>query len=194
MFNNLFKKLTIKRVLDKGRYDGANNTCDEDFQQQVDHATERSVHTMEHDAAGPMRRLEGIKAHCGDRLAAAQVRLDEILAEGRPKALFYGLLLMTMCFAALCSEVYLLMPTMRGFGIAEPLHQFLTASGIVLMGATILKFVYSETRHYYPMPAEWPLKRGRKRQTGNCSECSCRAWRRWSSVDSLFWDYFAQAK
>jgi hypothetical protein len=87
-------------------------------------------------------------------LAAARERLDEILAEGRRKALFYGILLIAMCLAALCSEVYLLTPTMRGFGIAEPLHQFLTASGIVLMGATILKFVYSETRHYYAMTAE----------------------------------------
>jgi hypothetical protein len=62
MFNNVFEKQTVKRALDKGRYDGANNTCGEDFQQQVDHATERSVHTIEREASGPMRRLEAIKA------------------------------------------------------------------------------------------------------------------------------------
>jgi hypothetical protein len=159
-------KLKIQRALDKGRYDGANGTQGEDFQEQVDHATERNVHKLEREASGPMRRLEAIKAHSEDRVAAAQARLNEILAEGRPKALFYGLLLLTMCLGAICSEVYLLMPTMRGFGIAEPLHQFLTAGGIVLMGATILKFVYSETRQYYAMTTEdrakapnWKLQR-----------------------------------
>lgn len=166
MFVNTIGKLSVTRALDKGRYDGANETSGSDFQQQVDHATEQKVNRIEREASGTIRGLEARKSHSEDRLAAANARLDEILSQGRPKPLVYGLVLLVMFFAATSSEVYLLMPTMRGFGIADPLHQMLAAGGIVLMGAIVLKFLYTEARHYYGMAAEerrqapnWKLQR-----------------------------------
>lgn len=166
MFGKSKERIKVQSALEKGRYDGANKTEGEDFQAQVGHATEQKVNRLEHDAAGNIRALEARKAHSEDRLAELNKRLEEILAEGRPRALFYGLLFLLMFCAALSSETYLLMPTMRGFGIADPLAQLLAASGIVLMGAVVLKFLYSEARHYYGMTAgdratasNWKLQR-----------------------------------
>ena len=166
MFENISGKQSVKRALDNGRYDGANETPGSDFQQQIDHATEQKVDRIEREASGTIRGLEARKSHSEDRLAAANARLDEILSQGRPKPLVYGLVLLVMFLAATSSEVYLLMPTMRGFGIADPLHQMLAAGGIVLMGAIVLKFLYTEARHYYGMAAEerrqapnWKLQR-----------------------------------
>jgi hypothetical protein len=48
------------------------------------------------------------------------------------------------------------MPIIRRFGIAEPMVQLLAESGIVLMGAVVLKFIYSEARDYYGMTASAP--------------------------------------
>ncbi len=166
MFNKLSNRLSVQRALPKGRYDGANGTRGEDFQEQVDHATERNVQLIEQKASDRIRGLEAQKAHSEDRWKRANTRLNEILEAGRPKALVFGLALVVMFMAAICSEIYLLMPTMRGFGIADPIHQMFAAGGIVLMGAIVLKFLYSEARHYYALPPEeqaaapnWKLQR-----------------------------------
>jgi len=166
MFGKTADRIRVQSALEKGRYDGANKTKGHDFQTQVDHATEQRVNRTEHDATGNIRALEAHQAHSEDRLAELNKRLEEILTEGRPKALLYGLLFLLMFCAALSSETYLLMPTMRGFGIADPFAQLLAASGIVLMGAIVLKFVYSEALHYYGMTPEkrstapnWKLQR-----------------------------------
>lgn len=166
MFINLRRKALTKSARAEGVYAGGNNTRGEDFLDQVGHATEQTVNRIEHDATGRIRGLEARKNHSEGRLACSNARLNEILVEGRPKPLFYGLVLLLMFCAAMSSEVYLLMPTMRGFGIAEPWQQMMAAAGIVLMGAIVLKFLYTEARHYFGMAPEdrakaanWKLQR-----------------------------------
>jgi hypothetical protein len=166
MFLSLRRNVSIKSARAEGAYAGGNNTSGEDFLDQVGHATEQTVNRIEHDASEHIHGLEASKNHSEDQLGASNARLTEILAEGRPKPLLYGLIMLLMFFAAMSSEVYLLMPTMRGFGIAEPLHQMLAAAGIVLMGAIVLKFLYTEARHYFGMTPEerakastWKLQR-----------------------------------
>lgn len=154
MFTNRRRRVSTKSARAEGVYAGGNNTKAEDFLDQVGHATEQTVNRIEHDAAGRIRDLEARKNHSEDRLALSNARMNEILVEGRPKPLFYGLVLLVMFCAAMSSEVYLLMPTMRGFGIAEPWQQMMAAAGIVLMGAIVLKFLYTEARHYFGMTPE----------------------------------------
>lgn len=154
MFTKMKRKAPTRSARAEGVYAGGNNTRGDDFLDQVGHATEQTVKRIEHDATGRIRGLEARKNHSEDRMAALSARLDKILAEGNRRVLFYGLVMLVMFFAAMSSEVYLLMPTMRGFGIAEPLHQMLAAAGIVLMGAIVLKFLYTEARHYFALTPE----------------------------------------
>jgi hypothetical protein len=154
MFGKLWKRIKLRRAGSYGFYAGANNKDGDDFQVQVGHATQAAACSLERKASKTIRTLEGHKAHSEGRLIALKRRLDEILTEGRPKALLTGLVFLLMASAAGSSETWLLMPTTRGFGIAEPFAQLLAASGIVLMAGIVLKFVYSEARDYYSLPPE----------------------------------------
>jgi hypothetical protein len=83
-----------------------------------------------------------------------QRRLAHYDGDRRPQSLGYALILLATFVALLAAEAYLLMPTMRGFGIAHPLHQMLAAGSIVLVGAVLLKYVYEDARGYFALSAQ----------------------------------------
>lgn len=162
----MFIKHIANTALVQGRYDGGNGISGHGYLARIDRETEQGITLLALAASQALHRLEAKLAHSQDRLAAMLARVAEYAAQGRPQSLGYGLLLLGTFVALLAAESYLLMPTMRGFGIAHPLHQMIAAASIVLVGAVLLKYVYEDARAYFALsPAErkgaprWTMQR-----------------------------------
>ncbi|MBX3280755.1 MAG: hypothetical protein KF868_22385 [Acidobacteria bacterium] len=138
----------------QGRYDGANGIPGRHHQSGIDRRMDEFAERLARDAGTAIHRMEAALAYSHERLAEMRLRLARYDGDGRPQSLGYGLILLATFAALLAAEGYLLMPTMRGFGIAHPMHQVIAAGSIVLVGAILLKYVYEDARVYFGLPAQ----------------------------------------